>query len=383
MKNARVYILPLILLLIGGVYFSQNKELAKSQVKQKKLEKEIKDLQVILKNTKSESNASLGKILALTEIVSKRKLYINSIQDDVTELQTTLLDSEELIEALESDVDSLKRDYAEMIYSTSKMNHSFNRLFLIFSSASYNHLAMRLKFLNQFAEIKREQVEKIGKVQSVLGTEKNIVSQRYTEKKRALDKILSEKEKLNSELASVTKERANLKSKEKQLKKEISDKEKEKRRIKKIISELMKGPTNTQLSKSFAANKGKLPWPVRSKKFVSWKYGRRPHPTLRGIELNNLGIGIQTTAGASVYSSFEGEVRKVMSVPGKGKMVMIKHGDYFTMYGQLKNISVKPGSVVRTGDKIGEVMTTNGTNTIDFQVWYKRKNQNPQLWLVK
>ena len=133
MKNVKIYILPLILFFVGGVYYAQNKDLIKTQNQQKQLEKEIKDLQEILKNTKSEFDASLGKILTLSEIVSKRKMYISALQKDVDGLQTTLIDSEELIEALRYDVDSLKKDYAEMIYSTSKMNHSFNRLFLIFS----------------------------------------------------------------------------------------------------------------------------------------------------------------------------------------------------------------------------------------------------------
>ena len=137
------------------------------------------------------------------------------------------------------------------------------------------------------------------------------------------------------------------------------------------------------LSKNFASNKGKLPWPVKSNKYVSWKYGIQPHPTIRNVEINNLGMGIQTSGGAPVYAAFEGEVRKVLNIPGSGQTIMIKHGEYFSVYGRIENVLVTPGTKVSTGQKLGTVMEVNESNSIDFQIWHKQENQNPEDWLTK
>lgn len=393
MRNVKKSLFLSSIIFFGLFLLAQKSPKTISQYKKDevKLEQEIKDLQAILESNSSASEASLGKILALEELVTKRKRYVQILENEVFRLETNLKNSEDLINALNSDVDSLKTEYAKMIYLTSKMNHSFNRLFLVFSSQSYNHLSMRLKFLNQFSQVKREQVEKIQKVQATLVNEKEFLDQKYAEKKKALNKVVREKKKVNSTLDAVEKELVSLKTKSKELADQIKQKEKEKERIKeaikKIIAEEAKKvgnkAQNLKLSKTFSLNKAKLPWPVKSKSFVSWKYGRRPHPSIPGVEINNLGIGIQTTSGSPAYCVFEGEVRKVLKIPGSGSTIMVKHGDFFTVYGRVENVSVKPGDTVSTGQQIGTVKKVNGTSALDFQVWQKQKNLNPQSWLAK
>lgn len=394
MKNAKKTGLVGCIVFFGLFFWAQNGPKTVSQYKkvELKLEQEIKDLQAILESNSSASEASLGKVLALEELVIKRKRYVGILEDEVTRLEANLKDSEDLIGALNYDVDSLKTEYARMIYLTSKMNHSFNRLFLVFSSKSYNHLSMRLKFLNQFSEVKREQVEKIQKVQATLVNEKGFLDQKYAKKKEALDKVVQEKKKVNATLDEVAKELNRLKTKSKELAGQIKQKEKEKDRIKAVIQKIIAEEAkrgggdkaqNQRLSKTFSLNKEKLPWPIKSKSFVSWTYGRRPHPSIPGVEINNLGIGIQTTTGSPAYCVFDGEVRKILEIPGSGSTIMVKHGDFFTIYGRLENVAVKPGETVSTGQQLGTVKKVNGTSALDFQVWQKQKNLDPQTWLAK
>lgn len=391
MKNVSKYLIFFIVISLGAFVVAQKKKsLSQYKKEQQKLENEINDLQSILASTKNESEASLGKVRALRELVSKRKRYVDVLNKDVKRLANTLKDSEELIDALKHDVDSLKHEYADMIYATSKMNNSFNRMFLIFSSESYNQLSLRLKLLQQFAEVKKDQVEKIQKVQSTLASEREEIAGRYEDKKRLLNKLVKEKEKFNQSLSSLEKEKRALEGKQKVLLDDIKGKknqvEKIKDIIKKIIAEELKKSKNSKeknvvLSKNFSSNKGRLPWPIRSKKFVSWKFGLQPNPDISGIKDYNYGIGIQTTVGSTVHASFEGEVRKILSIPGNGKTIMVKHGDFFTIYGRLENVLVKPGDVVITGQKLGTIKTVRGSNSLDFQIWQKQKNLNPQSWL--
>lgn len=373
------------LLFISCIFFAQVATVQKKQSQLKKLENEVNNLKSMIVSTEKGQKASLDKYQALNQLVALRKRYINELQSEVVKLESSMSDSEDLINALSRDLDSLKSDYAEMIYSTSKMNHSSDRLFLIFSARNYNQLAMRLKFLNQFSKIKKEQVEKILLVKATLQTEKKIVSDKYDEKKNALSKIVNEKKKLSNEMLEVNTQYTLLQHKEKQLSSQLKTKEKEIKLIKAAIEEMLKKPeiNIVALSKNFASNKGKLPWPVKTNRYVSWKYGVQAHPTIRNVEINNLGMGIQTNAGASVYAAFEGEVRKVLSIPGSGQTIMIKHGEYFSVYGRIENVEVTPGTKVVTGQKLGTVMEVNESNSIDFQIWHKQENQNPELWLTK
>jgi len=384
MKSVKKIILPIVLLLASILFLAQKKTSTQYKKEQSKLETEIKDLNLILNSTTTESKASFGRVSAIKALVSKRKRYIKNLEDEVGQLEGNLSKSEGIIKSLGADVDSLKGQYANMVYHTSKLNHSFDKLLLIFSAKSYNDLSLRLNFLNQFAEVKKEQVEKIQKVQASLVDQQVSVSQKYKQKKNVLNKILSERVKLDGELVKQKQEYDILKGKEKDLRKEIQRKRRRVKLIKKLIKELLKDPvTNVKLSKEFAKNKGRLPSPLRSKNFVSSKFGQQPHPTLGGVKIDNLGIGLQTTTDAKVYSSFEGQVRRIFTVPGNGTTIMVKHGEYFTVYGRLKGVKVKPGERITAGQVLGTVKSINGTSSLDFQIWKKQKNLNPILWIKR
>ncbi len=385
MRNAKKALFFIVYIGFIAFFNAQVMVVKQKQTQLKRLENEVNSLKSLIQSTEQGQQASLGKYEALNELVSLRKQFIQELKNEVVDLEYTLGDSEDLIAALSNDLDSLKSDYADMVYSTAKMNHSFDRLFLIFSSQSYNQLTMRLKFLNQFAQIKREQVEKIVLVQKTLKSEKQIVSSKYSDKKQALNKIVEEKSNLSLEMEQANKEYEALKFKEKDLNKQLKNKKREIQLIKSAIEEMLKKPeiNISILSKNFSANKGRLPWPVKSAKFVSWRYGVQAHPTIKNVEINNLGMGIQTQSGTAVYAAFEGEVRKVLNIPGSGQTIMVKHGEYFTVYGHMQNVIVTPGSKISTGQKLGEVMEVNESNALDFQIWHKQENLNPQSWLIK
>jgi len=138
-----------------------------------------------------------------------------------------------------------------------------------------------------------------------------------------------------------------------------------------------------QLSSTFASNKGKLPWPVGNG-FVSEQYGKHAHPTLRGVTIENNGTNFLSSNGSVARSVFKGEVVAVMEIPGMQNMVMVSHGDYFTVYAKLASVFVKVGDKVDTKQSIGKIYTNDGNETeLHFELWFNQAKQNPEYWISK
>ena len=140
-------------------------------------------------------------------------------------------------------------------------------------------------------------------------------------------------------------------------------------------------PESALLSSSFSGNKGRLPWPV-SRGFISQRFGRHPHPVLRNVTVENRGVDIQTGAGEAVRSCFDGKVLTIANIAGMNTIVMIQHGDFFTVYAKLRGVTVREGQRVSAKEVIGTVATdSEGTSEVQFQVWHNSSNLNPQSWL--
>ena len=138
----------------------------------------------------------------------------------------------------------------------------------------------------------------------------------------------------------------------------------------------------TALASSFTASRARLPWPV-TKGFISDRFGRKPHPVLKGIYVENQGVDIQTNAGEGVRTVYDGIVQDVTSMPGMNNVVAIQHGDYFTIYAKLRSVSVRAGQRVKARESIGTVATDkNGVSEIQFQIWKEFTKLNPESWLV-
>jgi len=118
--------------------------------------------------------------------------------------------------------------------------------------------------------------------------------------------------------------------------------------------------------------------------FISRRYGTHPHPTLKGIMETNDGVDIQTNSNEVVRSVFDGVVTKITTVPGMGGTVIIKHGEFYTMYSRLKTISVKSGQRVNSITPIGTVYTDkDGIAEVHFQTWKGLQVMDPSVWLSK
>ncbi len=391
MSGSRVTIL-LILLLFAF-------DLSQAQTERQRLEKQKQDIQnriletqKILSQTASQKNNSLGRLRALNNQIRSRASLVNAIKDEVSLLDEEISEDQSIVDAMANDLLALKREYGQMIYATQKTSSGYTQLTFLFASSTFNQLFMRMKYIKQYGEARKKQVEQIEIVQENLNEQIIEIEQQKASKQSLLNEELSESQKLTglqSEQKSLVTKLEQQENKIRQdlarqraSEKELSD------RIDAIIeaerlAALASSVDMTDINKAFEGEKGRLPWPV-DQGFVSSKYGKHRHPTLKTVMLTNKGIDIQTTKDASVKSVFSGKVSAIMSIPGQGNTVLIQHGEYFTAYSKLKAVVVKKGEQVRAQQVLGQVLTDNNdVSEVKFKVFDQKTNVNPETWLER
>lgn len=388
----------LFLLLFLSFYASGQK--SKSQLEREKKEnlKKITETNRILKQTKTRKRASIGQLTALKQQISGTEKLISSISKEIDMLSGEMDEIEMIAEAMQKDLENLKKEYALMVYTASKFHNNYNALYFIFSAQTFNQLFKRYNYLSQYSSERKEQVEQIEKVQETLLAEK----ERLKNKKQEKDLLLATQRKQNSSLKSLTEEKnkliAELSSKESELNKEIEERKEIIKKLEKLIASVIESeikktskgtasnkvtltPETELLSSSFEGNKSKFFWPVASG-FVSQKFGVQEHAVLKGVKIDNSGIDIQTNKGEEVRSIFDGIVEYVGFIPGFGNTIMVKHGEYFTVYSKLSKVSVEPEQKIKTKQVIGEVLTDNdGISEVHFEIWKNMVKLNPEVWL--
>lgn len=398
--SKRINLLLIVLsLLLVPLLAQDSPKVKKLKNKRSNIENKIKVAEATLKSTNTQKQSSIGKLNAIRQLILARNAYIASLNQEIEYLTNETAELNEVIGAMQNDLDSLRLDYGEMVYQASKINNNINKLTLLLTSKSYNELSARLKIMNQYAESRRSQVRKIDQVKESLIERNKQLQLKKKEKEGAKVKIKDEQSKLQGLKKQQDDVIKDLKGKEDDIRKQLKKLQKQQkelndliqREIQKQIDEQDKSPTKYRdteedklAGKEFEVNKGRLPWPL-TKCFISGKFGKQPHAHLDGVDIENKGLKLQApTSGAVVRSCFAGEVVAVASIPGVGKVVMIKHGTYYTVYSGLKTSIVTKGANVTAKQNLGTLkQNLDGAYELDFQVWKGRAPQNPVYWLYK
>ena len=373
--------------------FSQK---TKSQLENEKREnlKKIAEAEKILSDTEHEKKASIGQLLAINQQISGRENLINSLNQQVRLLDTEIGQLNTIVSSLQNDLTHLKEEYAQMIYTSYRANRGFSKLTFLFSAATFNQLFQRLKYLEQYTEARKIQVKQIEIVSDELSKQKKEVQSKRSEQKILLDQQIAENRKLlglKDKQASVVTE---LGKKEKQLRVELENRKEAVGKLDKLIADIVKkelersktlssvAQANEEVvSSSFESNKNKLGWPV-STGFIASKFGTHPHPVIKNIMEDNPGIDIQTGQNAAVNAVYDGKVVAVAIVPGMNNVVLVQHGNYYTLYAKLKDVKVKKGEQVKRQQNLGTVYSDlSGVSELHFEVWKDYQKLNPESWL--
>jgi septal ring factor EnvC (AmiA/AmiB activator) len=399
LKNIRIYYprlkYLLILLICLAIYKVKGQNREKLKELQSKAKQEIEYASKILEETKEKKKYSLNELKILEYRIDARNKYIRELTAGIEDLNLRISDNRKLITSLEADLKTIKSEYARIIVNAYKKREQDVLLMYILASGSFNQAYKRVRYIQQYTKYRQKQAKLIAAF-------KNIIEKKLIELNRDRDakgRLIKEKEKEN---INIIREKANketlvreLTKRENELIIELEEKRKLADKIKKELEKLIeeersrqKGvysmltPEERLISDNFEKNIGKLPWPTKYG-IITGKYGEQPHPVLKNIKIRNDGIDISTVRDAEVRAIFNGKVSKIFSIPGENYTLIIRHGNYYTLYHNLKNINVSPGQTVYTKQKIGNVFTDEKTNQtiLHFQIWKESQNINPESWL--
>lgn len=392
-----------LIIIFSTTLQAQNKK-AKLQEDKHKIEEEIKYNTQLLEETKKTKSNTLNQLVILKKKISKREALINTISEEVKATDQQIQLNNEILQDLKKDLKNLKDEYARMIYYAYKNKNSFNRLMFIFAAKDFNQAYRRIKYFQQYTSYRKTQADLIVKTQDEINA---TIAKLETFKKEKIDLLTSlqdERNKLNDERGQVNSVYSALNKKEKELLTTIREKEKAAKRlqkeIEKIIAEEIKlaseksGTTSTgtfaltpaemKLSSDFESNHGGLPWPVE-KGIISNSFGEHPHPVLKQVKTKNNGIDILTDENTEARAIFGGEVTRVMSIPNYNYVVMIRHGEYLSVYSNLLEVYVTKGESVKTKQPVGKIYTDKkeAKTELHFELWKGKTLLNPESWLAK
>lgn len=393
------------LLLSSFLLLGQNKDDLNKQKEQ--LLKDIEFTNKLLSETEKNKKATLGELNLINAKINKRQELINTMLRQADIIGRQIEETKGIIESLESDLARLKNEYGKMLYHTYKNQSQYDRLMFILSSEDFNQAYKRIKYFQQYAKHRQEQAEAIETTRKVLESR----NAELAEKKKKMAYLLEDKEREKLQLSTEKEEQdkvvQSLKKKESELRKDLKQKERDRKKLESAIARIIEEeirkakakaektgatvtksgfaltPTELALSSKFNENEGKLPWPSE-RGVITSLFGVQPHPTLRDIKIENNGIDITTDKDSKARAVFEGTVSIVMSVPGAHKAIMVKHGEFISVYANLENVLVQSGDKVTVKQELGTIVTNreDGKTVLHFEIWKGATKLNPSKWLV-
>ena len=425
MKKLHVILVLLLLALVNPVYCQKTKGKSKKQLQSEitSLQKEITTANQLLKKTKKDKEMTLNEVNLLDKKIKQREKLITSYNEQIAVLDEEIKSGQSNIKSLNSDLSKLQKEYAKMIVFANKNRSHYDRLGFIFASKDFNQAFRRLRYIREFSEARKAKMNQIAAIERQISSEVEAHQQARMQQDSLLKDEKSQQNALQKEKKELNGQVAKLKKKEGSIQQDIKNKQQQAKKLQKAIDDIIaeeirkanaeaerkrkeeakkntsKGKTTTTapkekgmaltpaektLSTNFVNNKGKLPWPVE-RGVISSSYGKHTSVVSDKVTVTNNGIDIATTEGAQARAVFDGEVTSVTKLMGSNTVVIIRHGEYFTVYSNLENVTVKRGDKVKTKQNLGTVHTnkTENKTELHFELLKEQSRQNPANWLSK
>ena len=423
----------LLLLPVSPLLAQSNKLIKELESKRGALQKQIAESETLLITTKKDVGSQLNGLAALTGQIEERKRYILTINNDVESIERELSSLERQLTRLQRDLRDKKKKYESSVQYLYKNRSIEEKLMFIFSAKSLAQTYRRMRYVREYATYQRLQGEEVLKKQEQVNRKKTELQQ----VKVAKEGLLKEREEEKVKLEAQEKEQkllvANLKKKQRGLQNELNKKRREANqlnaRIDRLIAEEIekarkraaeearreaaarkkageknektatastpakpkaqpletysKSKADRELSGNFANNRGKLPMPITGAYIITSHYGQYSVEGLRNVKLDNKGIDIQGKPGAQARAIFNGKVAAVFKLNGLFN-ILVRHGNYISVYCNLSSASVKQGDDVTTKQTLGQIFSDgadNGRTVLHFQLRKEKEKLNPEPWL--
>ena len=398
---------------VGG-FAQRSKESLEKEVKA--LQKDIATANKLLKETSKSKEVTLNQVSLMDKKIKKRQRLINAYNEQIQVLENNITKGEANIKTLNGELKKLRKEYAKMVEFAYKNRSHYDQLEFVFAAEDFNQAMRRLRYIQQFTEARKTKMNQISATQKKVSDEVDAQRKNREQQAALLADEKSQQETLVNEKAELNAQVAQLKKKEGSIQQSIKEKQaqakKFQKEIDKIIAEEIRKaneraakeaknaknskntntkadkmaltPSEKALSTSFSANKGRLPWPVE-KGVIASSYGKHASAISSKVTVTNDGIDIATTENARARCVFEGVVVSVVKPSASNIGVIIRHGDYFTVYSQLDEVFVNRGDKVKTKQEIGRVHTdkSEGKTELHFELRQGTGTLNPSVWLAR
>ena len=384
---------------------AQSQRQQELEEKRRELQQEIREITKLLFAGKKEKKSVVSAVEDLNYKISVRKNLIRITNQQANLLTREINANQYEISTRRVKLKALKEAYADMIVKSYKNRARDNKLMFLSSSSSFQQAYRRLQYIKQYADYQRQQAEiiKVETKQLQLLNQDLLVQKKDKQKlvgENKAAKLILDKE-LKDQQAFIESIQKNLAKFSAQIKDKQKASEKLDKEIRKLIREAIAAsnkkagksvksrtfsmtPEQKVLAANFTANKGKLPWPVASG-VVKMRFGTNPSPIDPSIKIKSNGVRIATNKGEPIRAVFDGVVQGIMTPKNGNNTIMIRHGNYITVYKNLSKFYVSKGDIVTTKQVLGEVITNkaSGESILSFGIYKDSAIQNPSIWVYK
>ena len=399
----RIKILIILIIIFLPFDFMSQKKSDQLKRQERALIKKIENTKSLLNETKKNEALTIGQLNIIKNQITYRDRLIRNYNAQIRKIDQNINDINRQINTLLNTNNVLIQEYKNMlVYAYKNRNPSYKFLYII-SASTFSEAFHRMKYIQHYADYRKKQIERIKKIQLLLIEKKKLLKEELSQKENIIEIKNNEKNNYLNDKDVQEKYLSDLKISESSLTQELKINNQKRREIaravKKAIEDEIKAiekktkskfnltPEGIALSADFKKNKGKLAWPVERGEITS-KYGKHQHHVVSTATVDNNGIDISTTKQALVRAVFGGKVTSVMVIPGAGKVVMISHGEYRSVYANLQEVFVQKGDQISTKENIGKLLPkSNGISEAHFEIWKisseGMNTENPAYWLSR
>ncbi|MGB9747153.1 MAG: murein hydrolase activator EnvC family protein [Bacteroidales bacterium] len=373
---------------------SQERESLKRKISE--IESEINYLNRLLEENEGSKKVYTNNIILLERKIGNQEKYIIALESEMENIKKVIGEYESMIEELQTKYKFLGEAYGKAVKNYYFKKDKVYLWVYILAAENYIQAQKRYLFYKQFISEIKEKGNSLKLLMIEINEKKNKLNGLLNEKSKLLGLKEMEKKKMEDEKRKETLIIEKLKKNEVEIRKKINEKttiaKRLEKEMKKIIEEEVKRSKGNKLisltkeekiiAGNFEKNMGKLPWPVE-KGIIVEKYGEHVHPVLKNVKVRNNGIDIETEKNTVVKTIYEGVVSKIVSILGAKYTIIIRHGNYLTVYQNIDNVFVKNGEKVDMGQSIGEVVGLQNEENpiIHFEIWKDFTRMNPEEWI--
>jgi murein hydrolase activator len=373
--------------------------LSELQQQKEKAAKEIEITTRLLNQVQQKEKASLSRLQLINNNINQRNTIITNLNSEIKLYQEFIQNNILAVEVLSADLGKMKEEYARLVRMTYLQRSAGNPLLFLLSAENFNQAYRRLLYMRRYTSFRNTQAATMKTLQLLLNEKAENLEKLKETRQRLLEETRSETQKLAQEKNSQNRAIQELKRQQRDLRQKLEQQRRIERQLEREIQRLIEEearknreagepayaltPGQMLVGENFEQNKQRLPWPVE-RGVITERFGIHRHPVLENVQVRNNGINIATEPGSKVRAVFDGDVSRVFGITGGNSAVIIRHGNFLTVYSNLREVTVKKGDRVSVGQTIGTVYTDtedDNKSILKFQIWRENQKLNPEEWI--